>query len=154
MKLSHGLTALVVDCTCSYSLSAALQTFEDGISKLLTACPAMSIIIASRTSDMFVGSSISVSSLHMKPLAVADAQSLVEHFAQHTPHAVAAQLAEMCENTPIALSVVSKAIGDSPSLGKVGSATQPGKWLVVHFWHVYLVCACCYSCVAVVCSIV
>lgn len=83
----------------------------------------MITIITSRTSDMFVGSSVSVSSLQIKPLAIADAQSLVQHFAQRTPNAVAAQLAEMCENTPITLSVVSKAIGDSPSLGKVGSAT-------------------------------
>ena len=99
----------------------AMQEFESAIAQLLIALPSMVIIVSSQDHMSFSSPHITSKSLELQPLATEDAERMIrQQVAKQTPQAVVTELAALCGNIPIALSVVSRSIPDTePSAAQV-----------------------------------
>lgn len=91
------------------------------MAQLLSACPSMVIIVSSQDHILFTSHHITTKSLELQPLAAEDAEKMIrQQVAKETPKAVVAELAALCCNIPIVLSVVSKSIPETePSAAQV-----------------------------------
>ena len=99
----------------------ALQEFERAMAQLLSAAPSMVIVVTSQERMSFTSHQITSKSLELQPLAAEDAEEMIrQQVAKQTPKVVVAELAALCCNIPIVLSVVSKSVPETePSAAQV-----------------------------------